>query len=89
MNFMSLCQGSTELDIFETTTLSELIQFKWQTYGRRHHFFGYSMHIVYVTILVMYINVVYIKNTGTDDDKKLYAYLLGCGMLYPLIYEAR
>lgn len=47
------------------------------------------MHIVYVTILVMYINVVYIKNTGTDDDKKLYAYLLGCGMLYPLIYEAR
>ena len=50
---------------------------------------GCIMHLTYISTLVIYINVVYINNTGTEDDKKLYAYLLGGGMMYPLIYEIR
>jgi hypothetical protein len=89
ITFMNLCTGSSELDIFETSSLSELIQFKWLTFAKRHHLMGCIMHLTYISTLVIYINVVYINNTGTEDDKKLYAYLLGGGMMYPLIYEIR
>lgn len=89
ITFMNLCTSSAELDIFETSSLSELIQFKWSSYAKRHHLMGCIMHMTYISTLVVYINVVYINNTGTEDDKKLYAYLLGGGMLYPLFYESR
>ena len=87
--FMALCTDSTELDIFETLTLSELIQFKWETFARRHHLFGCIMHMTYMLTLVFYINVVYINNSGSNDDKKTYAYILALGMLYPSCYEIK
>lgn len=47
------------------------------------------MHMIYMTSLVFYINVVYINNTGTLDQKKIYAYILAVGMLYPTLYESK
>jgi hypothetical protein len=32
---------------------------------------------------MIYINIIYIKDTGTDSEKKAYVGLLALGVLYP------
>lgn len=87
INFMGLCTESEELDIFETETIKKLIEFKWETYARRHHVIGCCMHFFYLLTLIIYINVVYVLNVGDDQDKHLYSYLLGLGIIYPALYD--
>lgn len=36
---------------------------------------------------MIYINIIYIKNTGTPDEKKAYVALLAIGVLYPQYYN--
>jgi hypothetical protein len=69
VNFMGLLNETEELVIYETQTIQELIQFKWDKYARRHHIFGCMMHLFYIFTLVLYINIVYIHNSGTPKDQ--------------------
>jgi len=45
VSFMGLIAHSDELDIFNTKSLIDLIEFKWNQYGMRHHFVGCMMHM--------------------------------------------
>ena len=87
VNFMGLLNESEELEIYDTTTIQELIEFKWERYARTHHVVGCFMHILYICTLVVYINIVYINNAGTEDEKRIYTFLLAVGILYPALYD--
>jgi hypothetical protein len=82
-----LSEQEGELEIFETVSIEQLIQFKWEMYARRHHLLGCIMHLVYVQCLINYTNLVYILNEGSKEDQVLYAYLLAGGILYPALYD--
>jgi hypothetical protein len=45
------------------------------------------MHLFYVIILIIYINIIYIKDAGTDQQKQIYSALLAVGIFYPAIYD--
>lgn len=56
ISLMSLCADSEEIDIFETAALQQVIEFKWDSYGRFHHFFGCMMHLFYTAVYIVYVN---------------------------------
>jgi hypothetical protein len=86
-NLMGLLNASEELDIFGTKSVLELIQFKWEEYAMRHHMVGMILHFFYLAVFVIYVNIIYIKNTGTDAQKRSYVILLAIGCVYPQVYN--
>lgn len=87
VGLMGLLNGTEELEIFDTKSVQELIEFKWDSYALTHHLIGCFLHFFYLIILMIYINIIYIKNTGTPDEKKAYVALLAVGVLYPQYYN--
>ena len=57
---MHLCQDTEELEIFDTPSLQQVIQYKWDTYGRQHHVLGCAMHMLYTLILIIYVKNAYL-----------------------------
>jgi hypothetical protein len=84
---MGLLNGTDELDIFDTIAVQELIEFKWDSYALTHHLVGCFFHFFYLAILIIYINLIYIKDTGTPEEKVVYVSLLAIGTIYPQCYN--
>lgn len=84
---MGLLNGTEELSIFDTQSVQQLIEFKWDSYGLNHHLIGCGLHFFYLIILMIYINIIYINNKGTPEEKKAYVILLAVGILYPQYYN--
>lgn len=76
-----------EFDNFDSRALTEIIQFKWETFGYKHHHVGWIMHVLYSLTLIAYINLVYVQNKGTDEEKQIYAIALLFGISYPAVYD--
>ena len=55
ISLMQLCGETEELEIFETDAMQQVIQFKWDKYGRNHHLLGCVMHLFYTFILIVYV----------------------------------
>ena len=72
VNLLGLCSESDELEMFGSESLQDCIEFKWAQYGQNWHFMGFFLHLVYIIILIMYTDFVYIKKAenveiaGTD-----------------------
>ena len=83
---MELCTDGDELDIFNAKVLQQLIEYKWQAYGRQHHLVGCCMHFIYLFIFTLYVNNACIEISTRDSDI-YYATLLGIGLIYPACYD--
>lgn len=83
VNMMGLLKDSDELEMFDSKSIIELIEFKWTAYCFEHHAIGCILHMFYLAILIIYVNIIYIKNTGTDSEKAIYVILLAIGIAYP------
>ena len=69
INILAVCaETEDEMSIFETETLQDLIQFKWDSYGYNFHLFGCSVHLIYIIILFLYTDQVYIRGTPKPTD---------------------
>jgi len=86
VNLLSLCTESDELDMFETFSLQSLISFKWQQFANSFHMFGCFIHILYIVILFIYTEKIYIEGLEAGSQN-LWAYILLLGILYPTVYE--
>lgn len=96
---MKIISLSEELEIFNTESLSDLIDFKWNQFGMRHHLVGCLMHMCQICILIFYVDFIYINNrlcrnikndkneSTVDCDDNPYALVLLGGIIYPFIYE--
>lgn len=60
VSIMGMCGDTEELEIFETESLQQVIGFKWEKYGRKHHLLGCMMHLFYTVILIVYVKNSYI-----------------------------
>jgi hypothetical protein len=76
---------SEELEVFTSKSLIDLLEFKWTEFGKQFHMVGCCMHFMYMSLLFVYINQVYIEN---NDKLSLY-YSIGLfvGLIYPMVYE--
>jgi hypothetical protein len=59
-NILALCAGSDEIIMFKSEPLQDLIKFKWDSYGQNFHLFGCLIHIIYIIILFVYTDMVYV-----------------------------
>ena len=85
VSLMKICGECDELDIFDSENFQQLIQFKWQTFAKNLHLRGCIMHFMYVTILIMYVDRVYILNY--EEEKQIYSLLLILAIIYPSWYD--
>jgi len=87
-NLMGLICDTEELEIFDTRSIGHLVEFKWNAYAFKHHIFGCCMHGFYITMFIIYINVVYINySEEVNKDQLLWTILILLGIIYPAIYD--
>lgn len=84
VKLMEICAESDELEIFDTETLSQVIQYKWENNGLRHHLIGCVMHLINSFLIVLYIFLSYYSEPKEDSVIIL---LLAIGITYPACYE--
>lgn len=78
-----LLSSATELDIFKTDPIMEIIHYKWDVFGRQFHYHGFVMNLLYVILVNVYINRVYIHDQDRDYQE-YYIILLLVGTIYPV-----
>lgn len=73
--------------------MQDLIEFKWSEFGFAFHCVGSVIHLVQISILIFYINYVYINGSlELDTDGKPlngnpFSIILLTGIIYPLCYS--
>jgi len=89
VSIMSLAADSEEIEIFTTASLNNLIEFKWVSYGKRHHLLGCLMHFIYTFVFILYVSqaCLYDDEDENKTTQKIYAILLLVGILYPAAYD--
>lgn len=60
INLMEMAATTEELTLVCTSSFADVIQYKWDTYGRSHHFFGLLMHLYYITVFTLYVIKAYL-----------------------------
>lgn len=55
-SLMDAIANSNELAIYETDSVRDMIDYKWKTFAKRMHLFGGFVHLVYVLVLIAYID---------------------------------
>ena len=89
--FFDKCISSGELTIFNVKNFQELLNFKWDTYGKSWHLVGFSFHCLYVCLITVYNYQIYIEDVEADQKEKpirnFMEIALICGVLYPAIYD--
>jgi len=58
---MKLCFESDEIEVFDQESIQSLIFYKWNAFAKSIHIRGFLAHMFYVTILIIYVNSVYIN----------------------------
>ena len=91
MDVLAVCE---ELSIFQTDLIIDLIDYKWERYGAKSHYFGCFVHWFYIGILIYYIDVVFLYDDdyelGEDSPpNKTCLYLIIVALLQPIYYQAR
>ena len=78
------CRDTEQLEIFDAIPLQQMIQFKWEKYGKIPHMLGCFMHIFSCMIMILYVKNSYIEEA---ENQILYACLLAVGIIYPSLYD--
>ena len=65
----ALLTDTSELELFKTPAIQNFIEFKWREVGWNTHIVGFLMHIVYIGGLVMYTQLIYIKNVMNYENE--------------------
>jgi hypothetical protein len=93
ISFFETCTNSNELNMFKSQALQDVIDFKWNEFGFNFHLVGSMIHMVQMSILIFYINYVYITGSlEVDEAGKIVgsnpsAIVLLTGIIYPMCYS--
>lgn len=61
--FLSILAGEEfRLDTFDIETLTEYLNYKWDTYAYKLHYFSAFMHAFCICTITLYIDFVYNRN---------------------------
>mgnify|MGYP000856832894 FL=1 len=62
VSLLELCAVYSAQEIFETNCLEECITFKWEAFALSFHKVGCFFHFAYLTIMLVYVNAIYITD---------------------------
>ena len=68
LSIMDLCSKTSEINVFLSRQVDDLIEFKWKKFGFNFHFMGCVAHIFYLGVMTAYINLVYVDGVLTTDE---------------------
>ena len=66
---MNAIASSKEISIFQTDLIKDMIDYKWKAFAQSTHFFGATVHITYVIVLMYYIVQIFLNSVPTYHDK--------------------
>ena len=87
---MRLIQNADEIDLYSSSAIQPLIDFKWDSYGKRHHLSSLIVHFIHMIFIVLYVKFVYVENGLNDcleDCNNTYALGMLFGNIYVTFYE--
>jgi hypothetical protein len=84
ISLMQLCSENDELEKFQCDSLRQLIEYKWETYGRSHHLAGCINHFLNTLAILAYIVLSYMAE---PEDDRFQVILLAFSISYPFFYE--
>ena len=88
-SFTQLCQEKkeSELMIFQSQALKDLIIFKWESYAYFLHYLGAIMHFFYIFTMTLYIYQTYLIGIYGQQTSLVFTYLMMVGIIYPSTYD--
>ena len=72
INLLEFLINSDEHNIFLSSTVKDVLDFKWAQFGLRYQYIGFINHCCYIVWLVLYIDTVYVNGTNyntTETEK--------------------
>jgi len=86
MNELMEQLGNTEdLDIFRTKVICDFFDFQWDSYAKHLHYWGATVHLVYVILFCTYTNEVY--NERNFENRSVIAWMMLICLMYPMTYD--
>jgi hypothetical protein len=86
---MSICGDldvySDQDMIFSCPALQDLLDFKWNSYGKKVHYVGFSFHAAYFILFSVYICQIFISRNIANAE--LLLGLMTLSLFYPLAYD--
>lgn len=100
-DLMDAIAKSHELPIYETESIMEMIDYKWDTYAFNQHKIGGFIHMIYVLVLIGYINHTFLVLEAKEnplhpgdlayrinpEPDMLYLRIIAICLVYPIIYD--
>ena len=86
MNELMEQLGNTEeLVIFRTKVIKDFFEFQWNSYAKHLHYWGATVHLVYVILFCTYTNEVY--NERRFENRAVIAWMMLVCLMYPMTYD--
>ena len=84
-DMMEILSETDELGIFRTKVVYDLVEFKWNAYGKNVHYLGAFLHLCYNVVFFIYVNEVYIGRNFNAQYNLCWAMLIL--LIYPMVYD--
>jgi|APSaa5957512535_1039671.scaffolds.fasta_scaffold257831_1 hypothetical protein len=84
ISVMGMIYNSNQIEIFECDIIKDLIKYKWEKLGNKHHMIACLSYIIYLGTFISHVYFVYIHNR---DEEFYFVFGLAIGVAYPLFYE--
>ena len=73
--------------MFDASSLQQMLGYKWDCYAVKHHMVGFSMHVVYVVMLNIFVYYIYM-NPHTEGEHIALCTVLTASMMYSFVYDS-
>ena len=77
-----------QLDLFEASSIKNFIDYKWNTYAKYLHYFGFCIHLCYMMALALFIVSTYMGSDRYGNmESFVYPLAMAICIVYPYIYD--
>jgi hypothetical protein len=84
-DLMEMFGQTEELGIFKTKVVNDFFEFQWNTYAKHLHYFGGTIHLIYVLLFTCYVQICF-NDRNFEWREELCWGMLIC-LIYPFIYD--
>ena len=88
--FMELLGDTDQIELFQTKVVKDLIQFKWDEYGKNVHYLAATVHGIYVITFLVHLDQQYLRqHLRTGDQVGMQFPIMTCCNLFAMVYDIR
>ena len=88
LSLMDLLGDTNQIDILKTKAVQDIINFKWNAYGKKIHYLSAIMHMIYVTMFLLFLNYHYLLRNSSGNKNLVMLFMLICNT-YSFVYDTR